>query len=57
MNTIIKKPFCVLFSINKPTLKLYVNIITITNSVYFVCSVVNKETITKISVYGSCEVY
>jgi hypothetical protein len=41
MNTITKKYFCVLFPI-KLTLKLYVNIIMITNSVYFVYSVVNK---------------
>jgi hypothetical protein len=37
-----KKHFCVLFSINKLTLKLHVNIKTITNSVYFVYSAVNK---------------
>jgi hypothetical protein len=34
-----KQHFCVLFSINKLTLKLYVNIITIINFVYLV---VNK---------------
>jgi hypothetical protein len=45
MNTITKKHSHVLFSINKLTLKLYVN--TITNSVYFVYSAVNKLPITK----------
>jgi hypothetical protein len=42
MNTITKKYFCVLLPINKLTPKLYVNIIMITNSVYFVYSVVNN---------------
>jgi hypothetical protein len=42
MNTITKKHFCVLFPINKPALNLYVNIITITKSVYFMYSTVNK---------------
>jgi hypothetical protein len=42
MNTITKKLFCILIPINKLTLKLSVNIITITNSVYFVYSAVNN---------------
>jgi hypothetical protein len=41
MNAITKKYFCVL--INKRTLKLYGNIMTITNSVYFVYSAVNRQ--------------